>query len=241
MKKQRGFTLAELLVATVLISMVMASVYALFFSILVPWRAVEHQYDTYREARNALTLVERELNNAVPGAAHLFEGSDDEVTFFAVTEPMDVEKAEGRHLMRVSYRFKKSAGEIEREEALVTTPLPQPPAKDKPLDRGRVKVKNKKKFTVATNVEDFSIRYVWMPQPPERKREVAPGRIQPVYATMHRERWGYPQGVEFTLKLRDPERKDAFNTVEKIVPIRITTGLLGMKELTSRLGSGVSR
>lgn len=240
-KSRSGFTLTELLVASVLLSVVMASVYTLFYAVLVPWRSVEQDYDAYREARNAMSLIEREVHNAAPAAAHLFEGEKDEVTMFLVSEPLDVEKSEGRHLLRVRYRFNSAAGELIREEALVTTPLPNAPPPGKKLDRTRVKVKQKRDFVVATNVEEFSVRYVWLPAPPPRKPTEPPQEIKPVYGTKHKEGWGYPQGVEFTLTLSDPEKKGEKKTVTKMLPIPYARqALLPMKQLAERLGSAMS-
>lgn len=238
---QAGFTLAELLVASVLLSVVMATVYSVFWSVLVPWRAVEHSYDAYRESRNAMALIEREFANLVPDAAHLFTGDEAELTLFAVTEPMDVEKSEGRHLMRVRYQFKKSSNELEREEALVTTPLPKlPPGQDQEVDKTRVKVKQKREFVVASNVEDFTVRYVWLPAPEGRKPETPPTPIDPVYASRHKEKWGYPQGVEITLTLRDPEKKEGVQVFRQLIPLGVPNTLRSMKELTKLLGSGLS-
>lgn len=237
----RGFTLVELLVATLLLTIVMGSVYTMFYAVLVPWRAVEQDYDAYRETRNAMTLLEREVNNLLPTAAFLFEGEKDEITLFLVTEPMDVEKTEGRHLMRVRYRFKKSAGELIREEALVTSPLPMQPPEGGKFDRTRVKVEKEVEHVLSTNVEDFAIRYVWLPAPEIRTPEVPPTPIVPVYAKKHEQKWGYPQGLELTLTLRDPEHKDATQTVSKLIAMPVPGPLLTAQQLNERLGSAMSR
>lgn len=235
-----GFTLVELLVASVLLSVVMASVYTLFYAVLVPWRAVEQDYDAYRETRNAMSLIEREVHNLAPAAAHLLEGEDDEVTMFLVSEPMDVEKSEGRHLLRVRYRFNSASGELIREEALVTSPLPNAAPPGGKVDHTRMKVKQKRDFVVATHVDDFAVRYVWLPAPQPRNADVPPTMIKPVYADKHKDGWGYPQGIEFTLTLHDPEKKSATKTVTKMLPIPYSRAqLLPMKKLSERLGSAL--
>lgn len=45
MNKRSGFTLVELLVASLLMSIVMAGVYTLFYSTIGTWRAVDSGYD----------------------------------------------------------------------------------------------------------------------------------------------------------------------------------------------------
>lgn len=241
MTSRRGFTLVELLVATILLTVVMTSVYTMFYAVLVPWRAVETDYDAYRAARNAATLIDREFANLLPGAAHLFEGKKDEVTLYLVSEPMDVEKSEGRHVLRVRYRFKKATNELVREEALVVSPLPQPAQEnDKEPDATRLKVKQKQEFVVATGVEDFDLRYVWMPQPfPIPKPGDPPSKITPLYAKQHSKKWhlGYPQAVEMTLTLKDPEKKGKTQEILKTIPIRIGGGLHPAKQLTAKIGS----
>lgn len=237
---RQGFTLVELLVATLLLTVVMGSVYTMFYAVLVPWRAVEQDYDAYRETRNAMTLFEREVNNLVPTASYLFEGEKDEITLFLVSEPMDVEKSEGRHLLRVRYRFKSGANELVREEAQVTSPLPQVPPDGTKVDRTRVKTEKEIEHVLAANVEDFSIRYIWLPAPEGRTPEIPPTPIVPLYATKHEERWGYPQGIEVKLTLRDPENKEATHTVSRTIALPVPGALLTMQQLSERLGSSMS-
>jgi len=237
--ERQGFTLVELLVATVLLTLVMSSVYTMFYAVLVPWRAVEKDYDTYREARNGMTLIEREVNNLIPTASFLFEGKEDEVTLFLVTEPLDVEETEGRHLMRVRYRFKKAAGELIREEAMVTSPLPAVPVDGKKTDRTRIKVKKETEHVLSTNVEDFAIRYVWLPAPEDRDPNAPPTALVPIYAKKQEERWGYPQAIEFTLSLRDPERKGAVQTIVKTISLPMPGPMLTAQQLNERLGSSM--
>ncbi len=135
-----GFTLAELLVASLLISLTMTGVYVMFVSTIATWNANEKRFDRFLEARALLDSFERDLGNMLPAAGHLFEGKKDEITMFVVEQPMAIPKSDGTHLLRVNYNHDRSSKQVVREEALVTTALPQAPPQDKPLDRGRIKV-----------------------------------------------------------------------------------------------------
>ena len=218
----RGFTLAELLVASILLSIVMTSVYTLFHSAIGAWRAVEKDFDAYQDARNAITLLKRETGNILGNAAHLFEGEEDRFTMFTVDEPMNVEESEGRHLLRVEYSFNRNKNALIREEALVETALPQAPPLGRELDRQRIKLKKREEFVIATNVLDFQVRYIWIPI------EVEPGAVliappppaTPVIIDRHKERWGLPQGVQVTLVVAESDGALEPLKVSAILPIR---------------------
>ncbi len=212
-QKHSGFTLAELLIASTLLSIVMASVYTLFHSAVGSWRAVERDFDAYLDARSAINLISREVNNIVWQAGHLFEGEDDEFTMFTAVEPMNVEEAEGRHLLRIRYYHNKSKKTLVREEALVEMALPNEPPKGFELDRARIKVKKEEKFVVASNVRDFQIRYLWTPIPERRNPNDPPVPIEHIIVDKHRERLGLPQGIELKLVFTDPRYKKTDLTV----------------------------
>lgn len=203
-----GFTLAEVLVATTLISLVMASVYALFGSSLRTWRSAEDKFDNFQNARLAMGIMRRELDNMLPAAGYLFNGDRHEIEFITIAEPFDVEEAQGRHMMRVRYRFNRTGGEIEREEALVEVALPKPkPGEEEDSPASRVKVKNREDFIIATNVERFDIRYIWVPVDPERDQKKPPKREKPIRTTRHEEGWGLPRGIEISMVFYDPENE----------------------------------
>jgi prepilin-type N-terminal cleavage/methylation domain-containing protein len=217
----RGFTLAELLVASILLSIVMTSVYTLFHSAIGTWRAVEKDYDAYQDARNALTLLKRETGNILGNAGYLFEGEEDRFTMFTVDEPMNIEESEGRHLLRVEYSFNRNKMELIREEALVETALPQAPPKDRELNRQRIKLKKREEFVIATNVLDFQVRYIWIPIEiqPDSLLNTPPPPVVPVVVAKHKERWGLPQGLQVTLVVADPNSPEPLQ-FSVILPIR---------------------
>lgn len=228
-----GFTLAELLVASLLISLTMTGVYVMFVSMIASWNANERKFDRFLEARALLDSVERDVNNVLPAAGHLFEGKKDEITMFVVEQPMAIPKSDGPHLMRVNYEFERNSREVVREEALVTTALPQAPPPDKPLDRGRIKLTKKTKTTVGSNVKSFRFRYIWFLAPKPRKPEEQPVWADPEYFDSQRERWGLPQGIELSIEIEDPESKEIF-PMTVTYPLRCQTFMLSEKALGKR-------
>jgi len=230
-----GFTLAELLVAAVLLSIVMASVYSLFHSVVRSWRSVEQDFDVYQDARNAMTLFEREFSNVLAAAGHLMEGEKDEVTLFVVSEPMNVEESQGRHLMRVRYYHNRAKEELMREEALVEMALPNRPPRGRELVRERIKLRDKEEFVVATGVRDFGVRYIWMPKPKKRAKKNPPKPVKPIVVDQHRERFGLPQGIEVYLDLFDPNDKSKTLTLESRLPTRAPAPMLTRKNLETML------
>ena len=228
-----GFTLAELLVASLLISLTMTGVYVMFVSTIATWNANEKRFDRFLEARALLDSFERDLGNMLPAAGHLFEGKKDEITMFVVEQPMAIPKSDGTHLLRVNYNHDRSSKQVVREEALVTTALPQAPPQDKPLDRGRIKVTKKTKTTVGRSVKSFKLRYIWFVAPKVRKPEEPPVWSDPEYFETQRERWGLPQGIELSAEIEDPESKEVF-PITVTYPLRCQTSMLSEKTLGQR-------
>ena len=221
--KRAGFTLAELLVASILISIVMTAVYTLFHSAVGTWRSLENDYDAYAELRNAFTLIEQDLANTFYPAWHLFEGEGDQFTGFVVTQPMDVEESLGPHLMRISYYYKQGKNELVREEAMVDSALPKPPPRYADLDRGRIKLKNEEEVVVASNVERFRVGYVWVPYKKRENPASPPEVIDPLVVHRHEERWGIPQAVELEIRLSGNREGDRPLPLKLRIPFFCTT------------------
>jgi prepilin-type N-terminal cleavage/methylation domain-containing protein len=224
-----GFTLMELMVSTLLLSIVMGSVYTLFTSVIGTWRSVEDDFDLYQDARVAMSIIGREFENILPQAGHLFEGDDRKVTLFVVSQPFAPDargrgSVEGDQLMRVQYEFRRSrdGGELQRTEALVQTALPVAPPPGTALDRKRIKLSRPSRpFTLLGNVDSLQFRYVWMPLPKEqRPANLPPKPIEPLYARQHKERWGLPQGIEISLEMTDPQDTSQVLSITQEFPIR---------------------
>jgi prepilin-type N-terminal cleavage/methylation domain-containing protein len=219
-RQDKGFTLTEMLVATLLMSVVMTSVYTLFNSSLQTWRTTQDGFNAQHDAMNALTIMQREINNYASRADYLMQGTDDELTLFVVSEPMNVEEAEGRHMMRVTYEHDRNSKELVREEALAESPLPRYPGHGKDVNWKNPKFRDKEDFVVARNVRDFSVRYLWTILEPQPDRNLPPPPVERRYETRHKEKFGLPQAIEVTLVFEDPERRGLTETVTRTFPIR---------------------
>ena len=209
-----GFTLAEMLVATMLLSIVMTAVYSLFHTSISTWRMVEKGYDLQLEARSFFNIFAHEYGNVFGQAGYLCEGKEDTITLFVITQPENLEEGESRRLMKVEYSYNRSKREIRREEAFVEAALPKmPPKKEDHIDVGRIKYGKKFKETVANNVVDFKIRYIWTPLPEKRDDKVPPEPIDPLYFDQHQQKWGLPDAVELTVAIAADKKEEEPYTI----------------------------
>ena len=226
-----GFTLMELLVSVTLLSIVMTSVYSLTNSTLHAWRSVEGGYDMHLEARSVMTLFSHEYNNIAGRAAHLFEGDKSSIVMFVVAQPLDLEQGEGPRLMRVEYSYNRSKRSIVREEALVEAALPLPETEGQSIDPGRIKLDRPYKVTVANNVNQFSLRYVWAPAAPVRPPHEPPVPEPLIYVNKHKDKQGLPQAVEITLELFEPDDSDKSYNMVVTLPMRAPSERLPLHHL----------
>jgi len=198
-----GFTLAELIVATTVLTVVMTAVYTAFGSTIRAWRVGESQLHVYQDARTALSVMSHELGCLLGGTQHLFQGKDDEIEFFTVTPPMNVDKGEGPRVMWVRYRFNRTGHTLVRQEALVTDPLPLAPRGNQDIDPSRIKMGRKYKFEIGRNVRDFAVSYYWIPPVKTKPNEPPPEWVAPVVLDRSEEGWGLPQGIRVDLTIQD--------------------------------------
>lgn len=231
----KGFTLLELLVATVLLSLVMSAIYTLFHTTIGTWRGVEERFTPYPDARNTLGMIQREYENYVWPVAHLMEGRQNEVTLFVVSEPMDVGRAEGRHVMRVRYYL--SNRRLMREEALVEMALPVKPPEGRELARERIRIGRRNAFLLADNVRSFRIGYIWVPYPDDRDIDYPPEWMEEIMVHTHRERWGLPQGLEIQLTLFDPKEQAEDQVFLTRIATRGDSNRLRYSDLMDMLGT----
>jgi len=206
--RKNGFTLAELLVAASLLSIVMAAVYTAFGSTMRVWRLGETETNQYQDARIGFNLLSRELGCLLGGSEHLFSGEDNELEFFAVTQSLDVEKGEGARVLWIRYYL--SNRKLYRQEAVVEAPLPlNTMMADRERALGRIKLGRKHKFEIADNVRKFKVAYTWAPIQKDRKITDPPIWMDPIVIERNKKGWGLPQGVRISLTLRKPDDKKA--------------------------------
>lgn len=228
---QGGFTLAEILVACTLLSIVMSGLYFAFSSSIRMWRLGEANLRTYQDARTSLRIMTRELQCIPRDAAHLCEGKDDEFEFFALVPPMDVELGEESRIMWVKYRLKESpSGEsgklLVREERVVDGALPLPEDEQGDTSATRLDLGRKKTFELAAGVEDFELAYCWVPvlppgEPPPVGEDLEEGTPpDPIWLDEHNENDGMPQAIAIALTLQDPNAEEGETLFEQLVAFR---------------------
>jgi len=215
--REAGFTLAELVVATTLISVVMICVYQAFNTSVRSWRMGESNRAAYQDVRIAMSVLTRDLQSMVSGAGHLFEGKRDELEFYVIGQPMDVRHGEGKRALWVRYRTKpgsrKQGGVLIREEAQVEGPLPllAPSQAAEDVASRPVKLGRRSSFELVNGVKDFEVAYLWMPAPPSpafvpgQPLPPPPAPVTPVEERSQRRGWGRPQAVRLALTVLDPQ------------------------------------
>ena len=231
----RGFTLAELLVATVLLSFVMGSLYTLTHSTLGAWRSLDRGYDPYGEARNAVTAFRHEFENLIAGGDTIFEGTHDEITMLVLSEPFEIKEAGGIHMMKVRYYLKREREgmlTLMREERLAKGAVSSGEEENsRMMSTSRIDYDRATRYQMASMLSDFSIRYVWLPAEGPRQPGSPPQDMTPEYKTRHDKNWGFPQAVEISYTVGDPEGRRAPLHVRTVFPVRQTTARKSLREL----------
>lgn len=218
-RRRQGFTLAELLVAVGLLSIVMTAVYVSFNSAVRVWRTSEKDLNVYQDARIAMSIMTNDLQNVVGRAVHLVEGDTNSIEFFAVVPPMAVEDDAGPRIMWVQYHVKpdpnEKGGTIVREERVVESEIPlNIPPDDENLVQTlhevkatRIRMGDKKKFDLVSGVLNFDLSYYWIPPPDQPKdptQSLKPEVLPPVILTKNPAGRGLPQAVGIDIALFDP-------------------------------------
>jgi len=217
-----GFTLAELIVATTLLTLVMTAVYTAFHTTMRSWKGTEASLQTYQDARTALDVLSREVSCIIGGSEHLFEGDDDEFEFFAIWPPLNVEKGEGARSLWVRYHYNRSGKTLVRQEAFVKDSLPLRPRGDEEVETSRIKLGRKYKFVLASNVKKFEVSYYWIPKV-QRRDDEPPEWVEPVVLDKNEKKWGLPQGLKVSLTVEDELAPSGEATFTSSVVFRGTT------------------
>lgn len=222
---ERGFTLAELLVACTLLAIVMSAVYTSFNTSLNLWRIGSSDLLVYQDARLSMSILTRELQSVVAGTGYRFIGDGDELEFFTVTPSMDVEEGLASRVMWVRYDIEGGTGRegkrLRRTEALVEGPLPLESLEDEGrVEVGRVRLGGTRDFVIAEGIEDFRFSYWWIPPAEEGKLgpDGAPDlRRAPVERKENKRGTGLPQGVRIDMTVRDAYEEEGEKTFTTFV------------------------
>lgn len=212
--RRDGFTLAELLVATTLAAIVMASVYTAFSTTIRLWRIGEVNIETFQDGRIALGIMRRDLYRMVPHSWHLMEGDEDSIEFFTVAQPMDVDTGTFPRLMWVRYELRRQSSAsgrnyvLVREEREVRGELPlKVPGQVGDAPAVRTKLGRRHSFEIAKEVRDLKFDYIWVPVPAPRGPQeftAPPQEVEPRSYDEPQMELGKPQAIRVTLKLTEP-------------------------------------
>jgi prepilin-type N-terminal cleavage/methylation domain-containing protein len=227
-RRQQGFTLAELIVASTLMAVVMSAVYVSFHSAIRVWRSGDRSAEAYQDARIALSVMSRELHSLVAGTEHLVRGTNSSIEFYTVSPPMDPEQADSTRVLWVRYQMARTTGSrgrtLQRTEASVTGPLPfwevgQP----EPIS-STVRLGRRRSFDLATGLRDLELGYLWV-MPPTVEAPVF--NREPLEVGENREGWGLPQGVRIRLTMMDEFSERGHTAFQTLVVFRGRTTELG--------------
>jgi len=88
MRKSSGLTLIELLIASSIFAIIMASVYSAFYGGFLGYRKMDASFEVYQSARTIFSRIESDLRNsfAYTKDDSKFHGSDANMDFFSIKE-----------------------------------------------------------------------------------------------------------------------------------------------------------
>lgn len=198
-----GFTLAELVVASTLVALVMASVYTIFSTAVQAWRGGESDMAVYHDARIALSRMSQELRSIEESAWFQVLGTEDSIEFCTLTVPMAVEEGLGERLMWVRYHLKGSrdrdGATLIREEAIIEGGLP--------IDSERPDLGRKYEFEVVQGVRMFELSYIWLLRPIRYPPGSPPPYVEPIIEKVNKKKFGLPQGIGIRLSVAGEGRE----------------------------------
>lgn len=206
--KRAGFTLAELVVASAVLTLVLTAVYTAFNNTAIAWRLGEGGEDFDQKARHVTALISRELHSLEPHATEYLEGADDEIAFFTIGQPMDVEAGEGPQVMYVRYYTRDDR--LYRDEARLDGPIPVLSRDRRQIRKPKLSLEREERFVLADGVDEFRLAYVWMDTPSTaRDSGVPPPPATPIVEEGHRLGWGKPHAIRMSFRFEDEQRKES--------------------------------
>jgi len=106
---KRSFTLVEVLIASLIITIVMITVYTAFGSGIFGYRNIEDKITVYQTARSILEHLNQDVRNAIvfSSSESMFEGASDKVSFLSLVDSYRASKMRGSYAL-VSYYYEDS-------------------------------------------------------------------------------------------------------------------------------------
>lgn len=203
---ESGFTLAELVVATTLISIVMLGIYTTFHSTILHWRNGSENEGTFADARRVFTLMEYDFSG-IPNdrdgvdAREFFWGDESSLHYITVAQPFDLDERPVQRLMQVSYHV--SDGQLIREERALESPLLASAGPNAGIQRERLEFGRAFQSPIAEQVLDMRLRYLWTPII-NSDTDAAPTWVDLI--ELDRTDYRLPDGVTVDLVLYDPAK-----------------------------------
>lgn len=130
MKRQKGFTLLELIIAITIFAISCTAIYSSFNVGINAWRKAEKAYEARQQARRALEIVSRELRGAINfmlkdadgSLKDSFEGYSDKVSFWCDMKASEFKEKKEEGIFKITYYVKsgslyRKAQRYKREEA----------------------------------------------------------------------------------------------------------------------------
>ncbi|MCX5699846.1 MAG: prepilin-type N-terminal cleavage/methylation domain-containing protein [Candidatus Omnitrophica bacterium] len=107
MNKKNGFTLIELMLVSVIFSLLILSIFSAFRTGLLSHEKIDAAANLYQKARLSLSLIEAELKNAFVYAESdsKFMGSPESMDFFSILDVYDKEGKIFSNIGRIRYKI----------------------------------------------------------------------------------------------------------------------------------------
>jgi prepilin-type N-terminal cleavage/methylation domain-containing protein len=105
--RKNGYTLIEVLLTTLIFSVIIASVYSVFQTGNIAYTKIDSAFELYQKARIIFSRIERDLKNSFAYSMKKAEfwGARNEINFFTVFNSFNQKAESFREISRIKYRF----------------------------------------------------------------------------------------------------------------------------------------
>jgi len=213
LSNNRGFTLVELLIATMLIAIVLTGAYTSFEAALRVWKSTsKSDLRPQLDARITFSMLEDDLRGIPTGIGSEFHdgramvrGTEDSLELVTIREPFDPKLGESARTMLVSYTVSRTrdGNELVRTETVLESGLAYVHGVTGDVSWDSVDYGKSATLVVASGLSDFNLGYWWYLNRPSTK--TPPSWLSPVETD-----WingELPEGIRITLEF-DHETAD---------------------------------